>query len=363
MIRKRDPKICLLNETHVTKNINNTEIYIKGYSIIRSDSESNRTGGVVAYVSKELKMNNIKCIANKLMWIISFDIFNLNLQGSLSMYADDTAVFYFDKCRDHIRAAMTCDLRQLEEFYRVNRLTLNLAKTQYINFEPGRRTSTPESISIGGFVVKEAESVKYLGITLDKRLCWKQHIESTMKRITGPVGILAKISSFLPTRVLLLIYNSLIHSHLSYLTLIWAAARQIHRRPIERLQRRALKRCLKLANRHSTIDTFQRAQVLPLMGISDSQLIEYVLTNMKEPANQRIFKFPELQRLRRGTAKLKVPRTRSCHGQASVAHRGARLYNELPPNITNINIDRTKTTLKLAMKRHQLSEQIIKDLI
>ena len=49
------PSIVAVVETHVTVNILDKEIYIKGYSSIRCNSNSRHTGGVVIYVQSELK--------------------------------------------------------------------------------------------------------------------------------------------------------------------------------------------------------------------------------------------------------------------------------------------------------------------
>lgn len=74
VIKKKSPDICLLNETHITEDVNTAEIKITGYNIIRSDSFSSRTGGVVAYIKRNIKIGNIKCHASQLLWIASFDI-------------------------------------------------------------------------------------------------------------------------------------------------------------------------------------------------------------------------------------------------------------------------------------------------
>lgn len=62
------------------------------------------------------------------------DIEMLPLKGELSLFADDTAVFYFAQDREQNQAHINHDLKLLEVFFRINKLTLNIPKTQYINF-------------------------------------------------------------------------------------------------------------------------------------------------------------------------------------------------------------------------------------
>ncbi|KAK9759293.1 7tm Chemosensory receptor [Popillia japonica] len=49
-IEKYNPVIVMLSETHVTEEILDSEISIKGYNILRCNSYSRHTGGVIMYV-------------------------------------------------------------------------------------------------------------------------------------------------------------------------------------------------------------------------------------------------------------------------------------------------------------------------
>lgn len=76
------PDIICLTETHVTPMIPENEIMIKNYQNVRTDSNSNRTGGVITYVKNNIKfkminssnsvingvwMNTIEVCKNKIM--------------------------------------------------------------------------------------------------------------------------------------------------------------------------------------------------------------------------------------------------------------------------------------------------------
>lgn len=62
--------------THITADILNSEIKINRYKIIRTNSASNRTGGVVTYeyVSEKLSFENAKSDANNFIWWNSLDL-------------------------------------------------------------------------------------------------------------------------------------------------------------------------------------------------------------------------------------------------------------------------------------------------
>jgi hypothetical protein len=66
--------MLLLSETHVTNEIGQQEIEIPGYDVIRNDSSSRFTGGVVIYISNSLKWSLISNVHRSKTWITAIDI-------------------------------------------------------------------------------------------------------------------------------------------------------------------------------------------------------------------------------------------------------------------------------------------------
>lgn len=55
IVMKRNPVIVALSETRVDDRIEDFEINIRGYSLVRCDAESRYTGGVVVYVRNDIR--------------------------------------------------------------------------------------------------------------------------------------------------------------------------------------------------------------------------------------------------------------------------------------------------------------------
>lgn len=72
MIKYECPDMCLLSETHITNDIADREIKIAGYRSVRCNSRSNRTGGIVAYVKSNIRIQKMKVFATEINWILSF---------------------------------------------------------------------------------------------------------------------------------------------------------------------------------------------------------------------------------------------------------------------------------------------------
>lgn len=64
----------MLNETHLTDEVEDNEVRVRGFDLIRCDSDSNHTGGVVVYINKKIKYRNVKRIRTEFAWIVSFQM-------------------------------------------------------------------------------------------------------------------------------------------------------------------------------------------------------------------------------------------------------------------------------------------------
>ena len=74
-------------------------------------------------------------------------------------------------------------------------------------------------IKIGGNIVKLEDHIKILGVTVDKSLNWRKHIEDICDKCRGPLNIMRSLTGKkwgLSTKTLLTIYKSLILSRIDY---------------------------------------------------------------------------------------------------------------------------------------------------
>ena len=84
-------------------------------------------------------------------------------------------------------------------------------------------------------------TVKYLGIILDNQLLFKYHIKMLESKLSGYVGILFKLKSFLPKYILSKIYYAFIHSFLKYGLIIWDATPASNLSKLCKIQNKALR--------------------------------------------------------------------------------------------------------------------------
>ena len=92
------------------------------------------------------------------------------------------------------------ELSKVSEWLVVNKLSLNIKKSNYVIFCPSQKKFNKEiSIkmydnSANGFCSLERKDfVKSLGILIDCNLKWKQHIDFISLKISKTIGILARL--------------------------------------------------------------------------------------------------------------------------------------------------------------------------
>lgn len=193
------------------------------------------------------------------------------LKCFLNLFADDTFLYYFDKDFKINFMNGQNDLNILSKFFKLNKLTLNVKKTKFINIH-SRNKSLPSisSLNYDGPIIEEVSKFTYLGIVIDKFLIWDEHVKNLCSKLSCRVGLLKKLSYFLPHKVLLLLYYSLNHCHIENLCIAWGSACNVHLNPLQVLQNRALKFIFNLPMQFPS-DLYFKTRILPIKGIFNLQ--------------------------------------------------------------------------------------------
>lgn len=180
-------------------------------------------------------------ILGPLLFIIYVnDIINCSDLLYFVIFADDTNIVYSDLNMESLIRRLNLELLKLSNWFRANRLLLNLKKTNLIHFH-SRTLSLPQGrdfVQIDNHKIEEVQSIKFLGIIIDEKLSWKNHVLKITSAISKSIGVINKVKYKLPVSALLCLYNALVLSHLNYCCLVWGWAAATTLDPILKLQKR-----------------------------------------------------------------------------------------------------------------------------
>ena len=84
------------------------------------------------------------------------------------------------------------------------------------------------------------DTVKYLGMYIDKHLSWNFHIFQFSKNLSRPNGILSKLRHSVPLEVCLQVYYTIFYSHVLYGYNIWGLTTEENLSKIEVLQKKCV---------------------------------------------------------------------------------------------------------------------------
>ena len=181
-----------------------------------------------------------------LLFLLYINDFRLCLEKtSCGHFADDTFIIYNSKKPRTIENGVNFDLKRVTAWLRLNKLSLNAAKTELIFFHSRRRPLEYGSIYIkfNGVRLTPVDHVKYLGVYLDSYLSWEYHIHELSKKLSRANGILSKLRYNVQRELLLQVYYAVFYSHLIYGCSVWGLASDGLISGIEVLQRKCV-RCL-----------------------------------------------------------------------------------------------------------------------
>ncbi len=80
----------------------------------------------------------------------------------------------------------------------------------------------PLKIKIQNIIIKQAQDFIILGLILNENLSWKNHCDKTSNNISKSVGVLNRLKYFIPKDIRIMLYNSMIVSHMNYCILAWS---------------------------------------------------------------------------------------------------------------------------------------------
>ena len=140
----------------------------------------------------------------------------------LVLFADDTNIFAEDSDPARLFSRVNEGLVGLGRWFRCNRLTLNLKKTEYVYFGgPKGQEVGGLGLGVGGEQIRRVEGARFLGVWVDGGLRWAEHGGRVRGKVGQLLGVLGRASAVLGGRTLLSLYNGLVLPHLQYCLMVW----------------------------------------------------------------------------------------------------------------------------------------------
>ena len=263
--------------------------------------------------------------------------------GKVALYADDTAVFYSAKNIHEVQRILEGQLSNVSQWLSENQLTLNLSKTKSMTIGSRQILAKGKlNLNLRGSSIENVESFKYLGVLLDERLTWDQHVDFLCKKVSKRLGVLRRASEFLDIPSRKLLYYALILPIFDYCDVVWGNC------------------SITLSNRTQVLQNRAGRLILGIRGLYRDTPVEHILDSLgwvKLDARRKFHldfitfkilqcgptyladKFTRVSHIHshrtRATANsmFYIPRFKSSTGQRSFIFRATMSFNQLPQSV------------------------------
>ena len=128
------------------------------------------------------------------------------------LFADDTTLTATGLNTDEVQTKLNYDLVNVNQWLKVNKLTLNEEKTEFMIIGSRQRVPSFDQgplIKLGDKVIKRVPHKKTLGVVIDEQLKWDKHIDEQSRTISNNIALLRRAKSFVPRNILEKMYNAL----------------------------------------------------------------------------------------------------------------------------------------------------------
>lgn len=202
------------------------------------------------------------------------DLKDVGLRGKMFLYADDIATVYHDQSYTGLETAINQDLKMLSCYMRNSRLALNVSKTQYMIFNtPSNIFLKIEYDSLG---LQRADKFKYLGVTLDVKLNFKNHIDLLKSKLSSVAGVFWRISNCIRESTKRMLYFAFFSSLLEYGIEFFGASTIGKTAELQVIQNRAIKNLFNLDRLTSTVAIHKDFKILRVKDMFQLKLMKLV---------------------------------------------------------------------------------------
>jgi hypothetical protein len=262
-------------------------------------------------------------------------------------FADDTSIIITDSNRKAFNINDNQMLQDINTWCNVTLLTLNFNKTQYLEFRTKNYYNVNTQIKYQECITKATE-IKFLGLTIDDTLSWKQHIEQVMNKMCSACYALRNVKHIVPVDALRVIYFAHIHSIICYGIIFWGSSYYANKVFI--LQKKIVRIVTNTRPRDFCREAFKNREIMTLYSQYVYSLVLYTVNNKHLfDTNNEIHKY-----ISKNNNNLHLTLSNSSEFNKGASISGIKVFNHLPQYIKALIDNRTcfKSTLKRFLYHH-----------
>lgn len=263
-------------------------------------------------------------VLGPLLFIIYINDLPKSINQYVTLFADDITVTVPCKSKDTYNDDINNSLISMVHWLENNNLKINLEKTNIMHFTQRGSTMSNLNTHYNNKIINEVDNTKFLGVIFDKKLNWKTHTETLIKKISKSSYAIYKLVPMLNIDALLTAYHGLVSCNLRYGIIFWGNS--TNKELVFKAQKQCIRTMFKLKVTDGCKPFFIKYKILTLPSL-------YILESaMFVKSNHNLF--PRMSdtvvRNRRDNTKLRLHKSKTTLMNNSIFCMGPKIYNKIP---------------------------------
>ena len=250
------------------------------------------------------------------------------------LFADDTNLFKSGKDSNQLQSEIENELSLISEWLKINKLSLNIKKTQFMIFTTKNSSTQNIELKIDGHAIDQTFTTKFLGVLIDSQLSWKAHINYISGKIAKGIGIILKARKLFDSETLTTLYYSFIYPYLQYCNHVWGNTHVTYLQKLHILQKRIVRIIAGVKPREHTAPIFKELKILSIFDINIYVISKFMYeVYHHEALNVFILMFKANADVHdhntRQANHYHLPLPKKMIGKSNISYRGALIWNKI----------------------------------
>ena len=178
-------------------------------------------------------------VLGPLLFLIFINDITADIDSTIRLFADDCLVYRDIKSKSDCQALQN-DLDRLVAWSHTWGMEFNVSKCNVMTVTlKNKKNRIDHTYKMSGENLKRSNSEKYLGVTLNNKLEWGEHIDNVCGTTSRLLGFLRRAMHRCPPHLKEKAYKSLIRPRLEYCCSVWDPHHKKYHDKLEMVQRRA----------------------------------------------------------------------------------------------------------------------------
>ena len=130
----------------------------------------------------------------------------------MTLFADDAAMSYSSNCPSDLEDKLNEDLADVASWLHRNKFVLNVCKSKFMIVGNTRKLASFSNVKIiiNGEKLERKSSFRYLGVTINESLSWKDHIDTIQTKVNKQQAVLRRVKHLLTEKARKLVVCTMI---------------------------------------------------------------------------------------------------------------------------------------------------------